>query len=131
MKDPSLNMGLIHYTSFKIISEVISLVLVTLALLLENIEEPVELSQYSDWLRTGRPGDRGSIPGKGKDFSSTLCVQTGSEAHPTSCTMGTGGPFPGCKARPGRKADHSPHLLRRSRNNRSSNSSPPKRLHGV
>jgi hypothetical protein len=29
-------------------------------------------------------------------------------AHPASCTMGTGGPFPGGKARPGRDADHSP-----------------------
>jgi hypothetical protein len=28
-------------------------------------------------------------------FSSSLCVQTGSGAHPASCTMGTGGPFPG------------------------------------
>jgi hypothetical protein len=27
---------------------------------------------------------------------------------PASCTMGTGGPFPGGKARPGRDADHSP-----------------------
>jgi hypothetical protein len=26
------------------------------------------LSQYSVWLRTGRPGDRGSIPGRGKEF---------------------------------------------------------------
>jgi hypothetical protein len=42
-----------------------------------------------------------------KDFSSILYVQTGSEAHPASCTMGTGGPFPGGKARPGRDADHS------------------------
>jgi hypothetical protein len=40
--------------------------------------------------------------------SSSLCVQTGSEAHPASCTMGTGGPFPGGKARPGRDADQSP-----------------------
>jgi hypothetical protein len=32
-----------------------------------------------------------------KDFSSNLCVQTGSGAHPASCTMGTGGPFPGSK----------------------------------
>jgi hypothetical protein len=38
--------------------------------------------------------DRGSIPGGAKDFSSSLCVQTGSGAHPTSCTMGTGGSFP-------------------------------------
>jgi hypothetical protein len=43
-----------------------------------------------------------------KDFSSNLCVQTGSGAHPASCTMGTWGPFPRGKARPGRDADHSP-----------------------
>jgi len=28
--------------------------------------------------------------------------------------MGIGGPFPGGKARPGRDADHSPHLVPRS-----------------
>jgi hypothetical protein len=32
-----------------------------------------------------------------KDFSSSLCVQTSSEAHPASCPMGTRGPFPGGK----------------------------------
>jgi hypothetical protein len=42
-----------------------------------------------------------------KNFSSNLCVQTGSGAHPASCTIGTGGPFPGAKARPRRDADHS------------------------
>jgi hypothetical protein len=47
-------------------------------------------------------------PAEAKDFSSSLCVQTGSEAHPASCAMGTEGPFPGAKARPGRDADHSP-----------------------
>jgi hypothetical protein len=47
-------------------------------------------------------------PAGAKDFPSNLCVQTGSGAHPASCTMGTGGPFPGGKARPGRDADHSP-----------------------
>jgi hypothetical protein len=47
-------------------------------------------------------------PARAKDFSSSLCVQNGSGAHPASCTMGTGGPFPGGKARPGRDADHSP-----------------------
>jgi hypothetical protein len=36
-------------------------------------------------------------PAGAKDFSSILCVQTGSGAHPASCTMGTGGPFPGGK----------------------------------
>jgi hypothetical protein len=35
------------------------------------------------------------------------CVQTGSGAHPASCPMGNGGPFPGGKARPGREANHS------------------------
>jgi hypothetical protein len=47
-------------------------------------------------------------PAVAKDFSSNLCVQTGSEAHLASCTMGTGSPFPGGKARPGRDADYSP-----------------------
>jgi hypothetical protein len=63
-------------------------------------------SQYSVWLRTGRP--RFDPRQRRKDFSSILCVQTGSGAHPASCTMRTRGPFPGSKARPGRDADHSP-----------------------
>jgi hypothetical protein len=46
-------------------------------------------------------------PTGAKDFSSILCVQTGSGAHPDSCPVGTGGPFPGGKARPGRDSDHS------------------------
>jgi hypothetical protein len=46
-------------------------------------------------------------PAEAKDSSSSLCVQTGSGAHPASCPMGTEGPFPGGKARPGRDADHS------------------------
>jgi hypothetical protein len=32
-----------------------------------------------------------------KDFSSSLCVETASEIHPASYSMGTGGPFPGVK----------------------------------
>jgi hypothetical protein len=48
------------------------------------------------------------IPAGAKDFSSILCVQTGSGAHPASCPMGTAVPVPGGKARPGRDADHSP-----------------------
>jgi hypothetical protein len=47
-------------------------------------------------------------PKKAKDFSYSLFVQTGSGAHPASCTKGTRGPFPGAKERPGRDADHSP-----------------------
>jgi hypothetical protein len=40
-------------------------------------------------------------PAGAKDFSSSFYVQTGSEAHPASCTMGTGGPFPGGKSAAG------------------------------
>jgi hypothetical protein len=47
-------------------------------------------------------------PTEAEEFSSNLCVQTGSGAHPASCTVGTGGSFPGGKGRPGRDADHSP-----------------------
>jgi hypothetical protein len=62
---------------------------------------------------------------KRKDFFCSLCVQTGSGAHPASCTMGTGGTFPEVKAWPGRDADHSPHLVPRSRMSRSYTSSLP------
>jgi hypothetical protein len=48
-----------------------------------------------------------------EDFSSSLCVQTGSGAHPASFPKGTEGSFPGDKARPGRDADHSPRLIPR------------------
>jgi hypothetical protein len=41
-------------------------------------------------------------------FFSILCVQIGSETHPASCAVDTGGPFSVAKARPGRDADHSP-----------------------
>jgi hypothetical protein len=44
-----------------------------------------------------RLGDRGSIPGRGKECSSSLCVQNSSEAHPASYAMGSEGPFPGIK----------------------------------
>jgi hypothetical protein len=40
-------------------------------------------------------------PAEAKDFSSILCVQTDSGAHPASCTMRTGGPFPGGKSAAG------------------------------
>jgi hypothetical protein len=47
-------------------------------------------------------------PAGAKNISCSLCVQTGSGAHPASCTIGTRGPFPGANARPGRNTDHSP-----------------------
>jgi hypothetical protein len=40
-------------------------------------------------------------PAGAEDFSSDLCVQTGSRAHPASCPMGTGGPFSGGKSAAG------------------------------
>jgi hypothetical protein len=45
-----------------------------------------------------RVDDWGSIPGRGKGFSSGPYVQTSSEAHPASYPMGTGVPFPGANA---------------------------------
>jgi hypothetical protein len=63
------------------------------------------------------------FPAEAKEFSSSLCVQTGSGAHPASCKMGTGGTFSGDKARTGRDSDLSPHLLPRSRMSRSYTSS--------
>jgi hypothetical protein len=47
-------------------------------------------------------------PAGAKDFSSILYVQSGSGAHPASCPMGTRGPFPESKVRPGLDVDHSP-----------------------
>jgi hypothetical protein len=41
------------------------------------------------------------FPAGAKDFSSSLCVQTDSGAHPASCPMGTGGPFPRGKSAAG------------------------------
>jgi hypothetical protein len=88
---------------------------------------PICAIGYTD-ITKKEPGSSGSIvsdygldelaigvrsPSETKDFSCSLCVQTSSGAHPASCTMGTGGPFPGGKARSGRDADHSPHLVTR------------------
>jgi hypothetical protein len=64
-------------------------------------------------------------PAEAKDFSSSLCVQTGSEAHPAFCTMGTGGPFPGVKRGRGVTLTTHSHLVLRSRMSRSCTSSPP------
>jgi hypothetical protein len=43
-----------------------------------------------------------------KDFSCSLCVQTGFGAHPSSFTMDTVGSFSGTKAQSGRHTDDSP-----------------------
>jgi hypothetical protein len=70
-------------------------------------------------------------PAGSKDLSSNLCVQTGSEAQPASCTMRTGGPFPGAKCGRGVTLTTHPHLVPRSVMSRSYTSSHPKRHHGV
>jgi hypothetical protein len=70
-------------------------------------------------------------PAEAKDFSSSFCVQTGSGAHPVSCTTGTGGSFPGAKRGRGVTLTTNPHLVPRSRMSRSYISSHPKRHHGV
>jgi hypothetical protein len=67
--------------------------------------------------------DKGSIPGP-RDFSSSLCVQTVSGAHPDSYT-GTGGPSPGVKGSWGVMLTTHPHLVPRSRMSRSYTTSPP------
>jgi hypothetical protein len=53
-------------------------------------------------------------PAGAKDFSCSLCVQTGSGAHPASCTMGTVGLFPGVKHGRGVTLTTHPHLVPRS-----------------
>jgi hypothetical protein len=52
--------------------------------------------------------DRVRSSAEAKDFSSSLCVQTNPEAHPTSYPVGIEGSFPGGKSRAGHDADHSP-----------------------
>jgi hypothetical protein len=50
-------------------------------------------------------------PGTGTTLSNELRMKlptTLAGAHPASCPMGTGGPFPRGKARQGRDTDHSP-----------------------
>jgi len=78
---------------------------------------------------TGRP--RFDLRQKREEFSSSLCVQTGSGVHPASCTMGTGGPFPGLKRGRGVTLTTHPHLVTRPRMSRSYTSSLPKHLRGV
>jgi hypothetical protein len=63
-------------------------------------------------------------PAEANDISYSLCVQTGSRAHPASCTMCTGGHFPGVKRGRGVTLITHPHLEPRSSMSRSYNLSP-------
>jgi hypothetical protein len=61
------------------------------------------------WLRTGRPGDRGSISGRGERIFHLASVSRPALGPTQPLYNGyLGGPFSGGKARPGRDADHSP-----------------------
>jgi hypothetical protein len=106
--------GFAHFTSFFICVFLISLYLSAVPSFEEfpavmgNVSEPgSSVSMMSGYGLDDRAIGVQS-PTEAKDFSSNLCVQTGSGVHPASCTMGTGDPFPGGKVRPGRDADHSP-----------------------
>jgi hypothetical protein len=70
-------------------------------------------------------------PTEAKDFSSSLCIQTGSGAHPASYSVGTGVLSPGVKHDWGVMLTTHPHLVPRLRMSRSCTSSLPRRLHGV
>jgi hypothetical protein len=62
-----------------------------------------QLSQYSDWLRAGRPSDRSSSPGRVKNF-----------LFPTLSRPALGSTQPSVQWLSGREADHS-QLVPRSR----------------
>jgi hypothetical protein len=69
-------------------------------------------------------------PAEAKEFSSSLCVQISSVAHPTFYPMGTGS-FPAKKHGWGVMLTTHSHLVPRSRMSRSYTSSPPWSLFGV
>jgi hypothetical protein len=71
-----------------------------------------------------RLDDRGSLPCRGKGFSSNLCDKTRSEAHSASNLMGIGDSFPRGKVRPGRVAKLLLHLLPMPKMSRSYTSFP-------
>jgi hypothetical protein len=75
--------------------------------------------------------DQGLIPDRAKGFSSSFCIWTGSGTHPASCPMGTGGSFPGSKARLGCDTDNLLPSSAEVKKDMSCTSSPPKHLHGV
>jgi hypothetical protein len=82
---------------------------------------PGRHSQYSVY---------GSIYSRSWYFSLCHGVQTGSGAHPASCSIGTCGSFPGVKWQ-GRETDHSLPSSAEVKNAWSYTSTPPICLHGV
>jgi hypothetical protein len=91
----------VHRRNYGLTKSQISSIYFRLAQLILNVVK-CKGGSGSDWLRSGRSGDR--IP-VGARFSAPF--QAGPGAHSASCTMGTGS-FPEGKERPGRDADPSP-----------------------
>jgi hypothetical protein len=90
------------------------------------------LSQYSVWLRTGRQGDCGSIPGRGERIFPLTSVSRpalGSIQPPVQWVLGVHSL--GLKRGRGVTLTTHPHLMPRLRMSRSYTSSPPRRLRGV
>jgi hypothetical protein len=90
------------------------------------------LSQYSVWLRTGRPGDCGSIPGRGErifPLNSVSRPALGSTQRPVQWVLWV--QSLGLKRGRGVTLTTHPHLMPRLRMSRSYTSSPPRRLRGV
>jgi hypothetical protein len=79
----------------------------------------------SVWLWNGRPGDRGSIPGRGKRIFAVASVSRPALGPLSLLYNGYRMSFPGGKTRPGRDADHSLYLVPMTWMSRSYTSSPP------
>jgi hypothetical protein len=90
----------------------------------------VYLRQYSVWLRTGRPHDRGSIPGRGKRIFRLTSVSRPA-LRPTQPSVPRGVLSLGVKRGQGVTLITHPHLVPKLCMSRSYISSPPKRLYGV
>jgi hypothetical protein len=95
-----------------------------------SLEPDSSVSRVSDYGLDDR-AIKVRSPAEATDFSTSLCVQTGSGAHPASCTIDTGVPSPGVKSSRCVTLTAHPHVVQRSRMSKSYMSSPPKRLRGV
>jgi hypothetical protein len=91
----------------------------------------MQWTEYSVWLRAGRLGDRGSIPGRGERIFPVASVSRpalGPTQPPVQWVLGL--LSPGLKRSRGVTLTTRPHLVPRSSMSRSYTSTPPKRLHG-
>jgi hypothetical protein len=90
-----------------------------------RIERAGQLSQYSVWLRTGQPGDRGSIPGRGERIFPLTSVSRPALGPTQPHVQWIPGVLsPEVKRGRGMTLTTHPHLVPRSRMSRSCRSSP-------